>query len=105
MGRAGKRAAVVAALIAGTPLAFAEPPEKLVPCLTCHGADGQSQIEKVPSLGAQPAPYSVIQLFLFRERMRVAEPMNDLAKELSNRSRKRLVHHPAPIRPARIVVR
>jgi cytochrome c553 len=84
MGRAGRRAAVVAALIAGAPLAFAEPPQKLEPCLACHGAEGQSQLENVPSLGAQPAPYSVIQLFLFREKMRVVEPMNEMAKDLSD---------------------
>jgi cytochrome c553 len=39
----------------------------------------------VPSLGAQPAPYTVIQLFMFREQLRVAEPMNEMAKELSDR--------------------
>jgi cytochrome c553 len=38
----------------------------------------------VPSLGAQPAPYTVIQLFLFREKMRLADPMNDMAKPLSD---------------------
>jgi cytochrome c553 len=84
MGRAGKFAAALAALITGTLPAFAEPPEKLVPCLACHGAGGQSEIEKVPSLGAQPAPYGVIQLFLFREKMRVVEPMNEMAKELTD---------------------
>ncbi len=84
MGRAGILAAASAVLIAGTLSALAEPAEKLVPCLACHGEKGQSENEKVPSLGAQPAPYSVIQLFLFREKMRVVEPMNDMAKELSN---------------------
>jgi cytochrome c553 len=38
----------------------------------------------VPSLGAQVAPYSVIQLFMFREKIRLAEPMNDMAKPLSD---------------------
>jgi cytochrome c553 len=84
MGRAGKLAAAWAALIAGTLSAFADPPEKLIPCLACHGEKGQSEIEKVPSLGAQPAPYGVIQLFLFHEKMRVVEPMNEMAKELTD---------------------
>jgi cytochrome c553 len=84
MGRAGKLAAALSALITGTLSASADLPEKLVPCLACHGAEGQSEIENVPSLGAQPAPYSVIQLFLFREQMRVVEPMNEMAKELSD---------------------
>ncbi len=84
MRRAGILAATVTALFAGTLPAFAAPPEKLVPCLACHGEKGQSELENVPSLGAQPAPYTVIQLFLFREKMRVAEPMNEMAKGLSD---------------------
>ena len=84
MGRAGRLAAGAAALIAGTLSAVADPPEKLVPCLACHGAEGQSEFDLVPSLGAQPAPYSLIQLFIFREKMRLAEPMNDVAKELND---------------------
>jgi cytochrome c553 len=82
--RAGAFAAAAAALIAGTLAALAEPPEKLAPCLACHGAEGQSEIDNVPSLGAQPAPYSLIQLVIFREKIRVAEPMNEMARELSD---------------------
>ncbi len=84
MGRAGILAAALAALIAGTLSAFADPPEKLVPCFACHGAQGQSEIENVPSLGAQQPSYTVIQLFMFREKLRVAEPMNEPAKELTD---------------------
>jgi cytochrome c553 len=84
MRRVGRVAAATAALVAGTLSALADPPEKLVPCLACHGAEGQSQLENVPSLGGQPAPYTVIQLFLFREKMRLVEPMNDMAKGLSD---------------------
>jgi cytochrome c553 len=84
MGRTGTLAAAVAALFAGTLSAVADPAEKLVPCLACHGEKGQSELDNVPSLGAQPAPYSLVQLFLFREKMRVAEPMNEMAKGLSD---------------------
>ena len=55
MGRAGQFAAGAAALIAGTLSAYAEPSEKLAPCLACHGATGQSEVENVPSLGAKLA--------------------------------------------------
>jgi cytochrome c553 len=82
--RAGKLAAGAAALIAGTLSAFADPSEKLAPCLACHGAAGQSEAENVPSLGAQREAYSLIQLFMFREKMRVAEPMNEAAKDLTD---------------------
>jgi cytochrome c553 len=85
MGRAGRAAPLVAAFLAGAPSArAADLGETLAPCLACHGADGQSELENVPSLGAQPGPYTVIQLFMFREKLRIAEPMNEMAKELGD---------------------
>src|SRR5438132_864594 len=81
-GRAGL---VVIAWLAGTiPTLAADVSEKLVSCLACHGEKGQSQIENVPSIGAQTTHYSLIQLFMYREKMRVADAMNDAAKELSD---------------------
>ncbi len=105
MRRAGKAGLTVLALFAGAfPAAAAETSEKLAPCLACHGADGQSQIENVPSIGAQLAPYSVIQLFMFREKIRLSDPMNDLAKELSDADLQSLADAlaalPAPKPPA-----
>ncbi len=79
--KAGLAAAWLAAAL---PSQAADISEKLAACLACHGADGQSQTENVPSLGAQRAPYTVIQLFLFREKMRIGAPMNDMAKGLSD---------------------
>ena len=58
--------------------------ERLPTCLACHGENGQSQNPDVPSLGAQQAFYVTVQLLLFRERMRIADPMNDMAKGLSD---------------------
>ena len=58
--------------------------EKMPTCLACHGETGQSQIPEVPSLGAQHAFYVTVQLLMFREKMRVAEPMNDMAKGLTD---------------------
>jgi cytochrome c553 len=80
--RAGLIAAFV--LIGSLPALGADLSEKLATCLSCHGAEGQSQIEDVPSLGAQTTSYSVIQLFMFREKIRVADPMNEAAKELTD---------------------
>ncbi len=73
---------VVAALLSGiaAPAMAAAPPAKLAPCLACHGAGGQSVIAGVPSLGGQPSKYLVIQLFMFREGMREAPPMNAMIK-------------------------
>src|SRR6516165_2084271 len=33
--------------------------EQLPACLSCHGENGQSQTPNVPSLGGQPAPYTL----------------------------------------------
>src|SRR5437764_7864207 len=85
MGRVGTAAAFAAIVWAGaSPVLSAGPPEKLVPCLACHGETGQSQNDNVPSLGGQNPPYTLIQLFMFREKLRVVDPMNEMTKDLSD---------------------
>ena len=58
--------------------------ERIAPCLACHGEKGQSETENTPSLGGQQAPYALIQLFMFREKLRAFEPMNEMAKALTD---------------------
>jgi cytochrome c553 len=58
--------------------------ERAATCFACHGEHGQSQTDNTPSLGGQQAPYALIQLFMFREKLRVFQPMNDMAKPLSD---------------------
>jgi cytochrome c553 len=58
--------------------------ERVAPCLACHGEQGQSSLPAVPSLGAQPAPYLLIQLYLFRGRQRLVEVMNEACKDFSD---------------------
>src|ERR1044072_2558038 len=58
--------------------------ERIAPCLACHGEKGQSETENTPSLGAQQAPYALIQLFMFRDKLRAFEIMNEMAKPLSD---------------------
>jgi cytochrome c553 len=58
--------------------------EKVAPCLACHGEKGSSEIENTPSLGGQTAPYALIQIFMFREKLRVFDIMNEMAKPLSD---------------------
>lgn len=68
-----------------TSLLHAEPiAERAAPCLACHGDKGQSQTENTPSLGAQQPAYVLIQLYMFRERLRLADPMNEMAKNLTD---------------------
>ena len=54
--------------------------ERMVPCQSCHGENGQSPNPETPSLGAQPSPYVLIQLFLFREKLRRLDLMNEAVK-------------------------
>jgi cytochrome c553 len=58
--------------------------ERIAPCLVCHGERGQSETENTPSLGGQQAPYALIQLFMFRDKLRTNEIMNEMAKPLSD---------------------
>ena len=58
--------------------------ERAAPCLACHGENGQSANPEIPSLGAQTAPYTLIQLFMFREKLRRNDIMNDAVKGFSD---------------------
>jgi len=58
--------------------------QRTTPCFACHGENGQSQAEITPSLGAQQRPYLLIQLYMFREKLRDFTPMNDAAKGWSD---------------------
>jgi cytochrome c553 len=58
--------------------------ERAAPCFACHGEHGQSETENIPSLGGQQAPYALIQLFMFREKLRTFDPMNEMTKSFSD---------------------
>src|SRR5471030_468715 len=58
--------------------------ERAAPCLACHGDKGVSEIPDIPSLGGQPAPYLLIQLYLFREKQRSFEIMNEVTKAFTD---------------------
>jgi cytochrome c553 len=76
-----------AILLAGVPmhaLRAETVAERAAPCLACHGESGQSQTPEIPSLGGQPAPYLLIQLYLFREKQRAVEIMNEMTKDFTD---------------------
>ena len=58
--------------------------ERAAPCFACHGEKGQSETPEIPSLGGQPAPYLLIQIYLFREKQRVLDVMNELTKSFTD---------------------
>jgi cytochrome c553 len=79
--------AVLTALIllvgaAGAPAATLQ--ERMAICFSCHGEGGQSPNFETPSIGGQPSPYVLIQLYLFRERQRVVDAMNQVTKGLTD---------------------
>jgi cytochrome c553 len=70
--------AVVLTVCAGSLPALGETTtERAAPCLACHGESGQSETPDIPSLGGQPAPYLLIQLYLFREQQRASALKKD----------------------------
>ncbi len=76
-------AAVVASLSLSTVRAETVK-ERAAACFACHGENGLSPTENIPSLGAQQSGYVLVQLFMFREKLRDFAPMNDVAKPLSD---------------------
>ena len=67
-----------------SPLSAETIQERAATCFACHGEHGQSETENIPSLGGQQAPYALIQLFMFREKLRMFEPMNEMAKSFTD---------------------
>jgi cytochrome c553 len=81
------RSLAVGAILAGSaalPLCAQSLDARLPTCFACHGENGTSQIPETPSLGAQPAFYTTVELLMFRDRLRITEPMNEMAKGLSD---------------------
>ena len=75
---------VLALALLASPAGAQKFEERIAPCMACHGERGQSENENTPSLGAQQAPYTLIQLYMFREKLRTNEIMNEMAKPLSD---------------------
>jgi cytochrome c553 len=74
----------IAAVLTVLPVGAQSLDERLPTCFACHGDKGTSQLPDTPSLGAQPAFYTTVQLLMFRDRLRVSEPMNEMTKGLSD---------------------
>ena len=58
--------------------------ERIEQCGACHGADGNSQLENIPSLAGQPEFFIINQLILMREGVRPIEQMAAFVKELKD---------------------
>jgi cytochrome c553 len=101
IGSFALRAVALALLsLIATHCAYAQSfPERLQACLACHGEKGQSEAPEVPSLGGQPSPYLVIQIYMFREKLRIFDIMNEMTKGVSDADLQRLADTIAKLPP------
>jgi cytochrome c553 len=67
--------------------------EKLQLCGVCHGEDGNSKMENIPSLAGQPEFFVLNQLFLMREGVRKVDSMAPLVKDLKDEELAALAQH------------
>lgn len=68
-------------------------------CGSCHGAAGISAMPNIPSLAGQPEEFITLQMILFRERLRDAPPMPDMAQGLEDPQVEALAAHYAGLAP------
>ena len=73
--------------------------ERLEQCASCHGADGNSQIENIPSLAGQPESFILDQLIYIREGVRQVEAMMPFVEDLSDAEAVALSEHFAQLPP------
>ena len=58
--------------------------ERIETCSACHGEDGNSRMENIPSIAGQPAFFILNQLILMREGVRPVEAMEPFVKDLKD---------------------
>ena len=73
--------------------------EKIQLCGGCHGEDGNSTIEKLPSLAGQPDFFILNQLFLIREGVRPIAPMADVVRNMKDEEMEALASHFSKLAP------
>ena len=73
--------------------------ERIKQCAACHGDDGNSKLEKIPSLAGQPEFFILNQLFLMREGVRKVEAMEAFVKDLKDEDLQGLSTHFAKLPP------
>jgi cytochrome c553 len=75
--------------------------ERIAQCGACHGEDGNSRIENIPSLAGQPEFFMLNQLVLMREGVRRIEAMTPFVKDLTDADITALAKHYASLEPKR----
>ncbi len=73
--------------------------ERLQLCGSCHGDNGNSKMENMPSLAGQPELFLTNQMILFRERLRHSDVMAPFAKGLTDPEIIAIAEHYAKLAP------
>jgi cytochrome c553 len=73
--------------------------EKAELCIGCHGENGISQMENVPSLAAQVDQFTQWQLIFFRAGTRKSEEMKPIVEQLDNNDIRNLGAYFASLQP------
>lgn len=73
--------------------------EKAELCIGCHGENGISQMENIPSLAAQPDQFIQWQLIFFRAGTRKSEEMKPIVEQLDNNDIRNLGAYFASLQP------
>ena len=73
--------------------------ERVAQCGGCHGEDGNSRLEKIPSLAGQPSFFILNQLILMREGVRKIEAMAPFVRELKESDIEALAAHYSKLEP------
>ena len=84
----------VCAFAQGGPLA-----ERIAQCGACHGEDGNSKMENMPSLAGQPEFFLLNQLVLIREGVRRVDVMTPFVKDLKDPDLEALAKHYSKLTP------
>jgi len=96
--------ALSAAILCGSPADAADTAagkEKAEMCVGCHGDDGISQTENIPSLAGQPDQFTQWQLVFFRGGSRKNEQMQPIAEQIGNEDIRTLGAYFAALTPPR----
>jgi cytochrome c553 len=92
----------VAAFVCGSPAHAADPAavkEKAELCAGCHGENGISQTENIPSLAGQPDQFIQWQLVFFRSGARKNEQMQPIVEQINNEDIRNLGAYFASLAP------
>ena len=93
----GLAAALLAAVALAPAASAATLQDRIALCSGCHGEDGNSKLEKIPSLAGQPAFFVLNELFLMREGVRKVDAMASFVKDLTDEDLDGLSRHYAAL--------